>query len=386
MQSSSVDIHPTKSGFQIWGMTWAHFLNDGSANYLPGILPAILISLHEPVSMAGALMAALLIGQALQPLMGWIADQIGGKGMIILGISASSVGGALLGLTDSVAALTGFLLLIGVGNSMFHPQALASVRGLVHSRQGLGLSVFLVGGELGRGLWPVMASLLVVRYGLPSLLVLGVPAVLTLPFLVRYAPRQTPQRGKGGRIDWSRHTVSTSLLLGLAGIRSTVTYAMVTFLPILWHFRGGSLVSGASIVSTLIAVGIAGNLLGGYMMDQIGRQPVLLVSTVVMAVLVPTVVIVRGQWIWVVAAILGSMLFAGSSATISIGQDIFAENRSMGSGIALGLANGIGAVLVLIIGLFVNRHDIPLIFGLLGAATLLSTVIIFFLPRHLEPA
>lgn len=39
-------------------MSWAHLLNDGAANYLPGVLPAILVALGQPVT-------------------GWLADRTG---------------------------------------------------------------------------------------------------------------------------------------------------------------------------------------------------------------------------------------------------------------------------------------------------------------------
>ena len=38
-------------------MSWSHFVNDGAANFLPGVLPAILIGLNLPVALAGTLMA-----------------------------------------------------------------------------------------------------------------------------------------------------------------------------------------------------------------------------------------------------------------------------------------------------------------------------------------
>lgn len=34
-------------------LSWAHFLNDGAANYLPGILPVILVSMGLSTSFAG---------------------------------------------------------------------------------------------------------------------------------------------------------------------------------------------------------------------------------------------------------------------------------------------------------------------------------------------
>src|SRR5579872_667680 len=79
------------------GMSWAHLLNDGAANYLPGILPALLVNLHQPVSMAGAFMGALIIVQSLQPLTGHIADRMGGKALVLAGFTLSVTGGALLG-------------------------------------------------------------------------------------------------------------------------------------------------------------------------------------------------------------------------------------------------------------------------------------------------
>ena len=97
-------------------------------------MPAILISLHEPLHIAGVLTASLIIGQTLQPLMGFIADHIGGRSML-------------------------------------------------QSRHGLNTALFLVGGELGRGIWSSVASFIVVHLGLVSLCFLAIPGAITVPFL-----------------------------------------------------------------------------------------------------------------------------------------------------------------------------------------------------------
>src|SRR5699024_9860245 len=149
------------------GMSWAHLLNDGASNYLPGVLPAVLATLGEPVKMAGVLVTALTIGQALQPLTGRLADWLGGRSLVIIGLLMTSVGGGLLGVVPSTPLLIVLLVLIGVGNSFFHPQAVAAARSMFAGRAGLFTSIFLVGGELGRGLWPTAASLIVAGLGLP---------------------------------------------------------------------------------------------------------------------------------------------------------------------------------------------------------------------------
>ena len=374
---------PSPIDKRLLGLTWSHFLNDGAANYLPGILPAVLVSLHEPVKMAGILMAALMIGQALQPLMGWISDRLGGRSMLMIGLLFSSIGGALLGVATYTSVFIGLLLLIGVGNAMFHPQSLALVRLMVRDRQGLSTSLFLIGGELGRGIWPTIASLIVVHFGLPSLWLFAVPAILTTPFLLLWAPKLPARKGRGQSIQWTKHLYPMSLLVGFAGFRAFVTLGMVTFIPIMWHFHGGTLVSGATIITTLISVGVIGNLGGGHLTDRLGRRPILLLSVAGTTILIPLVAVAHGPWIWVAAAFLGMALFLSASTNILIGQDIFPENRSMGSGIALGLGNGIGAMLVFVTGFWSSEHDITALFGVLTVASVLSGVFALLFPKAL---
>ncbi len=365
------------------GLSWAHLLTDGSANYLPGVLPAVLVSLDEPVSMAGVLIAALAIGQALQPVVGWVADRIGGNTLTVAGLLLASVGGGLLGLANATWLLIVLLLLIGIGGALFHPQALVGVRGMVGRRQGFLTAVFLVGGELGRGLWPTAASLVTANLGLASLWIVAVPGVLTVPLLARVAPKLPVVPRSGRAIRWAEHARPLAALVGYRCIRAFSIFALVTFIPIAWHLRGGSLVAGASIITTLTVVGVIGNLAGGYLADKLGRRPVLVVSALASAALIFPVTYLHGPGIWVGAAVLGIALFSGNSPTILIGQDTFPENRSMGSGIALGLANGVGALLVLVAGFWVSSSaDIVTVFWVLAGLLLISALITFTFPRR----
>lgn len=368
---------------RLLGMSWAHFLNDGAANYLPGILPAVLLSLHLRVTMAGVLVAALFAGQISQPFMGWIADRLGGRGLIITGLLASSLGGGLLGMAHATWILMLLLLLIGLGSSLFHPQALAAARSMAAARQGVLISAFLIGGELGRGVWPTAASVISTELGLKSLWILAIPALITIPFLLRWAPKLPARPRAGAPIRWREHLGPMVLLTGYTSARAFATFGLVTFIPIMWHVRGGTLVSGASIITTILVVGVIGNFSGGHLADRLGRRPVLLVSAVATAALTLPIAYVGGYWIWVAAAFLGVVMFLSASSTILIGQDIFRENPSMGSGVALGLANGIGAVLILGVGFLVNESDVVTVFWVLAGVVLLSALLALAFPRSL---
>jgi FSR family fosmidomycin resistance protein-like MFS transporter len=372
---------------RLFGMAWAHLLNDGASNYLPGVLPAVLATLGAPVRMAGVLVTALIIGQALQPLTGRLADRLGGRSLVMLGLFLTSAGGGLLGVARTTPVLIVLLLLIGIGNSFFHPQAIAGVRSMLTGRQGLLTSVFLVGGELGRGLWPTIASLVVAHLGLQNLWIVAIPGLLTIPFLLRLLPALPPKPRQGKAIRLREHARPALGLIGYQGIRTLATYAFVTFIPILWHARGGSLVTGASIITVMTVVGVIGNLAGGQLSDRIGRRPVLIASAVATAVLIVPVAYLPSPWVWIVAGLFGIAVFFTNSTTVLAGQDIFPENRSMGSGIALGFANGLGALLVLIIGFGASSH-LLVVFWILGALSLASTLLTLTLPttdKHPQP-
>ncbi|MGH3440025.1 MAG: MFS transporter, partial [Sciscionella sp.] len=294
---------------RLLGLTWAHLLNDGAANYLPGVLPAVLASLHQPVQMAGVLVAALTIGQALQPVTGWLADRIGGRSLVVLGLLLTSAGGGLLGVAHTTWVLIVLLLLIGIGNAFFHPQALAGVRSLLRAKRGFLTSVFLVGGELGRGIWPTVASLVTANLGLLNLWIIALPGLATAPFLLRSAPRLPAVPRRGRAIRWRRHARPMTLLITYRSVRALTIYGLVTFIPIVWAVRGGTLVGGASILTTMIVVGVIGNLWGGYLADRFGRRPVLLASALASCGLIFPVVYLHGVWVWIAAAILGVALF-----------------------------------------------------------------------------
>ncbi|MCL5110633.1 MAG: MFS transporter [Chloroflexi bacterium] len=365
-------------------LSWAHFLNDGYANFLPGILPVLLTQLSIPLSLVGSLTLALSgLGSLLQPLLGWWADRLGGRRFVLAGLALSSLGAGLVGLAPSYAVLLLLLILAGIGNATFHPQAMAAARSQARGRHGVTLSVFLIGGELGRGLWPSIAGLIVVVLGLHGLWLIAVPGLLTLPLLYRRAPSLPPKattEPAGIAGGWPVGAVLA--LVGFVGLRSLVSYGVATFVPVLWHQQGGSLLAGASLITVMLVVGIVGNAFGGTLADVVGRRPVLLASSVLSAAFLGVFVLASGLWLWVVLGLLGIASFMTAPVTLLIGQDLFPNNRSMASGIALGVGNAVGASIVFGMGFVAAAYGIPTALAWVAGASLLGLPLALALPER----
>lgn len=381
-QAASAETRPPAKGF-LGALAWAHFLNDGYINYLPAILPVLLEQLSIPLALVGTLVLAIQgFGSLLQPVLGWWADRTGGRRFVLVGLALSALGASFIGLAPSYWTLLILLALAGFGNSMFHPQTLAAARSLSHSRHGLRMSFFLIGGELGRGVWPSLASLLVVWLGLHSLWLLVLPGLVTVLLLSRVTPSLPPQPVGSFRNALSGGGSAILTLVAFVGLRSSTTYGVSTFVPLLWRAKGGSLLGGASLISVMLLVGILGNLFGGLVVDRIGRRPVLLASSLLSAIFLSLFMMASGPWLWVALGLLGVASFATAPVTMLIGQDLFPRSRSLGSGMALGMGNALGTLVVLVLGFVAARYGLEAPLWWIAAISLLGIPFALLLTRR----
>lgn len=380
MSTITRDAPKASSSWALGGLSWLHFLNDGAANFLPGVLPALLVSLGQPIGRAASIMTVLLLGQALQPAMGWLADRLGGRSLIIVGVLGTNLGMALIGWVSNIYALYAVLFLMGLSNSLFHPQALAAARTLAKRRHGSVMSLFLVGGELGRGLWPLLASLVILDAGRQNLWMLSAITLVSVPFVFQSLPKQSPRLREITPIIWSKHWRAASMLVAFVASRSLVLLGLITYLPIQRHQQGGSLTTGAALITTLLVVGVVGNLGGGWVSDHIGRKNMLIISSFMIMFALAIFLKSSGWLMWPLLGILGVAIFSTLPISVLVGQDIFPENRALGSGIALGFGNAVAALSLLLFGLIVQHIGIHSAFEVLVGVAFLSLLLAATLP------
>ncbi len=342
-----------RTGFA--ALMWGHLANDALANYLPGLLPLIAIERHVPLILLTSLVTILMFGQALQPLSGLLADRIGGRWFVLGGPLLSVVGVTLVALSPAYVGMAVGLFLSGIGTTLFHPQAMALTRSLAGKRPGLTMSAFMVGGEFGRAIGPLVATLLATAAGLDHLWLVGVFVVLTWPWLWRVVPPLAKRTATQAPVQFRLHLRPALALVAFNGLRAGAISTVTTLVPLLWRDHGGSVILGASLVTTMIGIGIVGNLAGGLMRDRFGSATVLWGSSIFGTLLLAALPFAQGYALWPILALVGIALFSSSPVTTLIGQDIFKENPALGSGISAGMGNAVGALLILPIGYAASR-------------------------------
>src|SRR5204862_5450220 len=101
----------------------------------------------------------------LQPAVGIATDRKPQPYSLIVGMSTTFAGIVLLSQAGNFPLLVLASALIGIGSSIFHPEASRLARLASGGRHGFAQSLFQVGGNAGSSLGPLLAAWIIAPYG-----------------------------------------------------------------------------------------------------------------------------------------------------------------------------------------------------------------------------
>jgi FSR family fosmidomycin resistance protein-like MFS transporter len=143
-----------------------HFLNDTMQSALLSIYPLIKEPLALDFVHIGIITLAFqLTASILQPMIGLYTDKHPQPFSLPFGMASTFVGMLLLAVAGGFVAVLLAAALIGIGSSVFHPEASRVARLAAGGRYGFAQSVFQVGGNAGQAISPLLVALLVIPNG-----------------------------------------------------------------------------------------------------------------------------------------------------------------------------------------------------------------------------
>ncbi len=334
----------------------AHGLNDAYASIVHPLLPRIMETLDLSIAAAATLAAAFSIATALpQPLFGYVADRFGRRSLAVGGMLASAVFVSSIGFAPSYAPLLGLLVLGGLGGAAFHPPGASYAVRLAAGRGGgARYSIFSFGGATGYAAGPLAAVALVSWRGLEGLWFAMIPALLLAPVFYLGLPGRRSERRDARPLPPPR-TVLRKLLgpLGIIfGISSAMTFVQRVFLtmePIVVAQAGGSEALGAAALSVYLGAQALGTLAGGFLSDRMDR-PRLLFRLCACALPAHLLALWLGPWSGAGMAAIAAAGFLGMATLppiVVMAQEMLPQAPGASSGIVMGLAWTVGAVLVM---------------------------------------
>ena len=134
-----------------------HFVHDTYSSFLAPLLPLVIDKLSISLTLAGLLAACMQIPSLLNPFIGYLADKLRMRFLVIVAPALTATMVASMGLAPDYPSLVVIFLVAGLSIAVFHSPAPAMVARVSGNRVGRGMSLFMAAGELGRTVGPLFA-------------------------------------------------------------------------------------------------------------------------------------------------------------------------------------------------------------------------------------
>jgi FSR family fosmidomycin resistance protein-like MFS transporter len=363
-----------------------HAVHDTYTAFLPVLLPVFKESLLLSNAEAGLLTVFMQWPSVLQPFIGYAADRVSLRGLVILAPAVTAVAMCLLGVLPGYALLALSLAVVGLSSASLHAVGPVITGDLSGRRLGRGMGFWMVGGELGRTLGPlvIVAGLQWLSLqGMPWLMLGGILMSVFLSVWLRGLPTSVSRTRQG--LPWRRALrAMRRLLLPLAGLvvaRSFMVSALTTYLPTFLSEQGTELWFAGVSLSILEAAGVVGALLGGSISDRLGRRWVLLASMLATPLLMFAFLAVRGWVQFPLLVLLGLTSLSVTPVLMALVQESFPENRALANGIYMAMSFLLRSGVVVVLGAMGDLFGLRTAFAGSAVFTLLGLPILLLLPR-----
>ena len=366
----------------------AHAAHDTYTAFVAPLLPVLIENLSITKTLAGMLTIFTQIPSLFQPIIGHIADRANLRYFVILTPAVTGILLSLIGVVPSYVFIAFLLLLAGFSSAALHSVGPVMVGYLSGSRLGQGMSFWMVGGEIGRVLGPIVI-VTAIGYltfdGIPWLMIGGILVSILLFVRLRQADGLAAKSSNGLSM-WSAIKKMKSLLLPLTIIviiRAFMMGVLTTYLPTFLTDEGANLRFAGISLSILEAAGVIGAMLAGSISDKVGRRIVLMVSMLSAPVFMLIFLQVSG---WVQIPVLLALGFTSISITpviMALVQESFPENRALANGVYMALSFLIRSLVVIVIGLIGDRYGLRPAFYLSSLIMLVGVPSLYLLPGNL---
>jgi MFS transporter, FSR family, fosmidomycin resistance protein len=380
-------------------ISFSHLLNDTIQSLIPAIYPVVKESFRLNFTQIGLITLTFqMTASLLQPMVGYFADRRPQPYALAAGMCFTLGGLALLSMAGSFPMLLVSVALVGVGSSVFHPEASRLAYMAAGSRHGFAQALFQVGGNAGSSLGPLLAAMIVVgEHAQRRLLWFSIAAVVAIvvlwnvghwyrqnTFRLKPRPSRDAQAGQPAlsprKVGWSL-AILVALMFSkffyLASMSSYYTFYLIAR----FHL---SIQSAQLYLFVFLISVVAGTLVGGPVGDRFGRKYVIWGS--ILGVAPFTLWLPHAGLFWTAAlsVVIGLILSSAFSAILVYAQELLPGKVGLIAGLFFGLAFGMGGLGSAVLGRLADLTSIGFVFQVCAFLPLLG-LLTGFLP-NLESA
>lgn len=390
---------PMKDG-SFWGICLGHtFTHWYSASFYI-LLPYMTLELGLSAAQAGSLVTAMFLFKTATGIpIGAITDMMRRKNLILaLSLILAGIPFFFMGLTDAYLILMMLVIIMGIGNEMWHPASFAILAARFPEQRGFVFGFHGMAANLGDLLAPVVIGGLIAMMAwqdvvywnvLPGLIV----SVIIL-WLLRHVDFGHKQTGQEGNMNFSEYVNGFKellknkivLLLALAsGFRSMAQTGLMTFLPLYLAIEMGISPLWVGIyVSILQGGGLLSAPIVGAISDKHGERKVVYSGMVLTSVMVLVMTLVRVNLLMIVTvALIGFFLYALRPVMHAWAMNTTSDDMAgTTTSLVFTTQSLMATVAPFIGGLLADQFGYISTFYFIAAVILIGNLVVFLIPKQ----
>jgi FSR family fosmidomycin resistance protein-like MFS transporter len=358
-------------------LSLGHMLNDIFQAMLPAIYPLLKDSYHLTFTQIGLITLTYQVtGSVLQPVVGFYTDRKPKPYSLPVGMGFTLGGMAVLSQAHTFPLMVLAAGMMGMGSSVFHPEASRVARMASGGRHGFAQSLFQVGGNFGTSLGPLLAAAIIIPRGQGHILWFVLLALGGIFLLSRigawYAEnlhRLKPKPAGHGdfvpvRLARGQVVLALAILVALIFSKYFYLIALTNYYTFyLMHKFGVSVQASQVWLFVFLFAVAAGTIIGGPVGDRIGRKRVIWISILGVApfsLLLPHAGLAGTVALTVV---IGVVLASAFSAIVVYAQELVPGNVGLIAGLFFGLAFGAAGIGSALMGRLADHAGITTVFA-----------------------
>ena len=336
-----------------------HMLNDLNQSLVPALYPILKTNYGLDFAQIGMITLAFqLTASMLQPVVGTVTDRHPQPFSLPVAMSCSLIGLLLLSVANSYPMILLSAALVGIGSSVFHPEASRVARMASGGRYGFAQSLFQLGGSTGSAIGPLLAAFIVLPRGQSSIAWFSLIALLAMALLTYVGswynrhPSMAARRGRriapaAATSPVPRRTVimAMSVILILLFSKNVYTASLSSYYTFYLIEKFHVTVQNAQLHLFVFLGAVAiGTFAGGPIGDRFGRKPVIwfsIVGALPFALMLPYASL---MWTGVLSVTIGLILASAFSAIIVYAQELLPGRVGMVAGMMFGFSFGLGGL------------------------------------------
>jgi len=371
----------------------SHLLNDTLQSLIPAIYPLVKESLKLNFTQIGLITLVFqLSASLLQPLVGLYTDKKPQPFSLAIGMSFTLSGLVCLSFASTFPMVLVSVALVGIGSSIFHPEASRLAHMAAGSKHGMAQSLFQVGGNAGSSLGPLLAAAIIVPLGQRHVIWFSLAALVAIVIMINigkwYKQNTSRIKSKKSRtvsmdnhLPKSKVVLSVIILLVLIFSKYFYMASMTSYYTFYLIDKFHVSVQSAQIYLFVFLFSVAaGTFLGGPLGDKIGRKYVIWISILGVAPFSLLLPHVNLFWTGILSVFIGLILSSAFSAILVYAQELIPGKVGTIAGLFFGFAFGMGGIGSALLGKLADQTSIQHVYQVCAFLPLIG-LLTGFLPN-----